>query len=118
VMGKKLIGSAQARRKEGVLQHGSLPLYGDLGRITQALVFPDEALRTQAVTRLHARALTTEEALGEPLSWEKAAEAFAAAFEQALNLELEPSELSEAELQAAERLVREKYAHEDWTRRV
>ena len=26
VNGKKLIGSAQARKKEGVLQHGSLPL--------------------------------------------------------------------------------------------
>ncbi len=28
VNGKKLIGSAQARRKNGVLQHGSLPLSG------------------------------------------------------------------------------------------
>ena len=43
VDGKKLIGSAQARRKEGVLQHGSLPLTGDLTRICQALVFPDES---------------------------------------------------------------------------
>src|SRR3990170_3822558 len=32
--GKKMIGSAQVRRKEGVLQHGSLPLTGDLARIT------------------------------------------------------------------------------------
>ena len=39
VDGKKLIGSAQARKKEGVLQHGSLPLTGDLTRICQALVF-------------------------------------------------------------------------------
>ena len=39
VNGKKLIGSAQARKKEGVLQHGSLPLTGDLTRICQALVF-------------------------------------------------------------------------------
>jgi lipoate-protein ligase A len=36
VNGKKLIGSAQARKKEGVLQHGSLPLTGDLTRICQA----------------------------------------------------------------------------------
>jgi lipoate-protein ligase A len=39
VEGKKLIGSAQARRKDGVLQHGSLPLTGDLTRICQALAF-------------------------------------------------------------------------------
>ncbi len=43
VAGKKLIGSAQARRREGVLQHGSLPLYGDLTRIVQVLVFDSEA---------------------------------------------------------------------------
>src|SRR5512135_748694 len=48
VAGKKLIGSAQARRKEGVLQHGSLPLTGDLRRITEALAFPDGASRTEA----------------------------------------------------------------------
>ncbi|MBI4730987.1 MAG: hypothetical protein HY781_02470 [Chloroflexi bacterium] len=36
--GKKLVGSAQARGREGVLQHGSLPLTGDLGRVLQALV--------------------------------------------------------------------------------
>jgi lipoyl(octanoyl) transferase len=41
--GKKLIGSAQARKREGILQHGSLPLHGDLTRIVQALAFEDEA---------------------------------------------------------------------------
>ena len=44
VDGKKLIGSAQARKKEGVLQHGSLPLTGDLTRICDALVFKDKAV--------------------------------------------------------------------------
>jgi lipoyl(octanoyl) transferase len=43
VNGKKLIGSAQARRKDGLLQHGALPLYGDLTRIISALNFPDAA---------------------------------------------------------------------------
>ena len=56
--GKKLIGSAQARRREGVLQHGSLPLTGDLARITTALVFPDEAARRAAGQRLLERAVT------------------------------------------------------------
>ncbi len=52
VNGKKLIGSAQARKKEGVLQHGSLPLTGDLTRICQALAFEDEAAREEASKRL------------------------------------------------------------------
>ena len=64
VHGKKLIGSAQARKKEGVLQHGSLPLTGDLTRICQALVFDDESARAAAAQRLLARATTVESALG------------------------------------------------------
>src|SRR5512140_3076029 len=64
VDGKKLIGSAQARRREGVLQHGSLPLIGDLSRITEALVFPDDASRREAGQRLLSRATTVETPLG------------------------------------------------------
>src|SRR6185503_4595767 len=35
ILGKKLIGSAQARRQGVVLQHGTLPLAGDIARICQ-----------------------------------------------------------------------------------
>ena len=118
VDGKKLIGSAQARRKHGVLQHGSLPLCGDLGRITQALVFPEEAERLQATQRLLERATTAEKILGYPLEWEDAARAFAEAFQETLNLELIPGELSEAELAQAQELVHAKYANPEWTNRL
>jgi lipoyl(octanoyl) transferase len=118
VDGKKLIGSAQARRKEGVLQHGSLPLYGDLTRIVQALAFQDAAAREQAAGRLLERATTAEHILGRPLSWDQAAQAFAQAFAQTLNIQFEPAELSPQELQRAEALLKEKYANLTWTRRV
>jgi lipoate-protein ligase A len=118
VGGKKLVGSAQARRKEGVLQHGSLPLYGDLTRIVQALAFQDAAAREQAAGRLLERATTAEHILGRPLSWDQAAQAFAQAFAQTLNIQFEPAELSPQELQRAEALLKEKYANLTWTRRV
>ena len=118
VNGKKLIGSAQARRKEGVLQHGSLPLTGDLTRICQALVFEDESARENAAQRLLARATTVESALGRAVTWEEAAEAFIHAFETQLGICFERGELSEAESKRAEELVREKYDHPSWTERV
>jgi lipoate-protein ligase A len=118
VGGKKLVGSAQARRKDGVLQHGSLPLYGDLSRIVQALSFPDAAARSQAAERLLARAAAAEQILGRPLAWEQAAQAFAAAFAQELNLELIPSNLTPHERQRAESLLAEKYANPAWTARI
>ena len=117
VQGKKLVGSAQARRKEGILQHGTLPLHGDLGRITQVLQFPDEDARQQAAERLLARAVTAEDILGTPLPWEAAAQAFLAAFQEVLNLELVQDALTEDEKSRTAELVREKYAHPSWTER-
>ena len=76
VAGKKLIGSAQARRREGVLQHGSLPLYGDLTRIVQVLEFASESLRQSAAARLLERALTLETCLNRVVTWQEAAQAF------------------------------------------
>jgi lipoate-protein ligase A len=118
VHGKKLIGSAQARRKEGVLQHGSLPLTGDLARITQALVFADESARQDAAERLLARATTVESILGREVSWDNAAQSFVWAFETTLDLKLEEQPLSENERGRADELVREKYDHASWALRV
>jgi len=118
VEGKKLIGSAQARRKECVLQHGTLPLAGDLGRITQALVFPDESARIAAVEKLLSRATTVESVLGKTIEWKTAAQAFVHGFESELNLVFERGALSAAEKTRAETLMQEKYAHASWTERV
>ena len=117
VDGKKLIGSAQARKKEGVLQHGSLPLTGDLTRICQALVFENESARENASKRLLERATTVESALGREISWEAAAQAFVHAFEAQLGFIFEREELSESESKRTEELVREKYDHPSWTER-
>lgn len=122
--GKKVIGSAQARKAEGVLQHGSLPLCGDLTRILQVLVMPEgnematDQTRHRAAQRLRERAITIEEFLGYPVDWETAAQAFITAFTKVLNLELQPAELTNAEIRRAEELVSTKYAHPDWTFKV
>ncbi|HMB23536.1 MAG: biotin/lipoate A/B protein ligase family protein [Chloroflexota bacterium] len=118
VDGRKLIGSAQARKKEGVLQHGSLPLTGDLRRICQALVFENESKRADAAERLLQRAATVESALGKAVDWETAAQAFIRAFETQLEICFEKGELSESESARAEELVKEKYDHPFWTERV
>lgn len=116
--GKKLIGSAQARKKEGVLQHGSLPLTGDLGRICEALTFETESAREAAKERLLARATTVGSVLGHAVDWDTAAQAFVAAFEAQLEITFERGELSDSESSVAERLVHEKYNHPSWTERV
>jgi lipoate-protein ligase A len=118
VDGKKLIGSAQARKKNGVLQHGSLPLTGDLTRICQALVFENVSARESASKRLLERATTVESALGREVSWDAASQAFIHAFEAQLGINFEHGELSKSESKRTEELVKEKYDHPSWTERV
>lgn len=118
VNGKKLIGSAQARRKEGVIQHGTFPLYGDLTRILYALRFSDEDMRQLAAQKLLQRATSAEMVLGASPQWLTAARAFIEAFEEILNLEFVENDLTESELRLAETFVSGKYAHPVWTERV
>jgi lipoyl(octanoyl) transferase len=117
VDGKKLVGSAQARRKEGVLQHGSLPLYGDLTRIIQVLSFPDEASRTHAAARLLSRATTVETALRRKVAWNEAAAAYITAFKSVLDLDLQPGDLTIGEIKRSEELERVKYRHSSFLER-
>ena len=118
VHGKKLIGSAQARKKEGVLQHGTLPLCGDLTRITQALAFPTDEKRKSVAQRLLTRATNVETVLNRVIGWEEAADTFVWAFENTLDLNLSAAELTSTELARAEELIKEKYAHPSWTERI
>jgi len=118
VSGLKLIGSAQARRNEGVLQHGALPLQGDLTRIVSVLSFANDQERERAKTRLLAHATTVERELGHAPNWVDAATAFQSAFSQVLNLDLEPGMLTNQEMSRANQLIESKYSHPSWTQRI
>jgi lipoate-protein ligase A len=114
VGGKKLVGSAQVRKKRVVLQHGSLPLEGDITRIFQFLKAPSDKRREELRQELRARATSLELALGYSVSFEEVARHLAAGFAQALNLRLIPGQLSQHELALAEKLRREQYAAREW----
>ena len=108
---RKLVGSAQWRRLDGVLQHGSLPLHGDIGRICALLHGAPEPARV----RRHAA--TLQEALGRIASWDEVATAWCASFIDVLHIDFTPGPLSTAELERTDELLRTKYAADVWTRR-
>lgn len=115
--GRKLIGSAQLRRVAGVLQHGTLPLHGDLGRVCLALSFADEPRRAAAADRLRRRAATVQDLLGAAIPWDQAAAAMVEGFREALGLDFEAGEPAEYETARAAELERLRYGHAEWTRR-
>lgn len=111
--GKKLVGSAQVRRKNVVLQHGALPLTGDVTRLVGYLRLPDDE-RAALGGELQRRAITLKEALGRTISAREAAYALAQGFAQALNLRLKPGKLTPREQTLTRQLRAEKYANDEW----
>lgn len=116
VNGRKLIGSAQVRKKGVVLQHGTLPLTGDITRIGRALN-QSEAEREEMAAQLRQHAITLADCLPAPVDYPTAVAFMQEGFRQALSLELQPGRLSPKEEARAAELRAEKYAHPSWTER-
>ena len=119
VGGRKLMGSAQSRRARYVLQHGSLPLVGDIARLIDVLVLADEE-RTQLRAQLADRACTLASALGvaddDPaLDFAKVAAALVKGFQTTLTLDFKQGTLTPAEAKNAASFIREQYANPAWT---
>lgn len=109
--GRKLVGSAQMRAQGAVLQHGTIPLGGDIARI--CLILTDHS----GPAYVYSRATTIEEELGRPVTWDEVADALALGFAEALNLRLEPGELTDVERTWAEEL-RARHIAREWIGRV
>ncbi len=115
---KKLIGSAQVRKFGAVLQHGTLPLTGDITRILDALVFDSDEKRERIRDRVRGRAATLEDVLGRVITWDQAVEAMMHSFETTFNLTLQHVEaLTPQEQARAQTLRAEQYAAEAWNAR-
>ena len=112
VGGRKLFGSSQMRIRGGILQHGSLPLGGDIADIGHYLAVPTDPARIRSL------ALSLEDALGQRVTWDAAADAVREGFCEALNLDLVPAPLTAEERSEVERLLVEKYSRAQWTERV
>lgn len=108
--GRKLIGSAQARPNGRVLQHGSLPLMGDIARVTRYLTFRDAAERDALASHLRERAATLGEVADRAIPFTEAAAAMRQGFAQALNVTLTLAAPTADELRRAEALMAEKQA--------
>ncbi len=105
VDGKKLMGSAQARPLRKLLQHGSLPLTGDVGRAADYLVFAHEQEREHLRDHLRAHAATASQCAGREITFEEAAAALTHGFAEALPIELLPGSLSDDEIHFAQEIL-------------
>jgi lipoate-protein ligase A len=116
--GKKLVGSAQARRGGAILQHGSILLDVDWEAWASVFSYASEAGRQRALQKLPMRMTSLKQELGRDISLVEVASALKMAFERALGVSLEVGGLTEEERAVAERLAGEKYSSQAWTARA
>jgi lipoate-protein ligase A len=116
--GRKLVGSAQLRRRGGVLQHGTLPLTGDLTRICDALYFADDEARHIAKQKVMQRAITLQDALGYSVSWDDATHAIVQGFITTFDAEFIIANLTPDEYQHAQQIAQTVYADADWMKKA
>lgn len=113
VGGRKLVGSAQARRHGVLLQHGTLLQHADLQRLSRVLRLPPALSEAQLAQRL----VALDETLAEPPSFEAVVAALIGGLEQTWPVQLTPGALTHHEQQRAAELVRDVYANPAWTAR-
>ena len=104
--GRKLVGSAQARRRGAFLQHGSMPLRSDPSRLAMATGVPIDG----------SRFFDLEGARGGPIEASALDRACVHGFEETFDVRLLPGTLTESEALRAAELRCWKYDSIAWTR--
>ncbi len=112
--GRKVIGSAQARRGNALLQQGTILLTVDVERLFTALKPPLSLSREAAIAQVESRLTSLSAALGRNISYAEAEAAFIQGFSEHFNLNFIQSLPTIAETERANNLVSEKYANPAW----
>ncbi len=115
--GRKLVGSAQWRRGNGVLQHGSVPLSGEVAAVVDYLAL-SEADRERARGLLQRRACTVENVLGRRVAFGQVADAIAQGLAETLDIRWEPAPPLPSELARADQLMSTRYGTDAWNLRL
>lgn len=114
IHGKKLSGSAQSNRRGILLQHGTFMMDINHGKMFTYLKVP-WAKTLNDVLAVSKRKLTSaRNELDSNLSTEEVYKALVKGFEKALNVKFAETEITDDEQQLAKRLIRERYATEEW----
>ena len=101
--------------KQAFCSTGTLPLHGDIARICDALKYTDEHERETAKVNVRERATTLEAVAGYRITWEDAAAAIIEGFAETFDTAFIESQLTDDERTCVDVLVKEQYAHPDWT---
>lgn len=114
VEGRKVAGSAQTRQKGVILQHGSILLDLDEDKLFSLFKYANERLKERMQKAFKNKAVAINDISKRKISINEAKEAFKLGFQEGLDIELLPYNLSNEQLQYVEQLARDKYESDEW----
>ncbi len=104
---KKISGNAQTRKKEVILQHGTILLKVDVEKMFEILKVPNEKMKGKLIEDVKQRVTSISWVLGREVMFEEAAKIFTQGFMDAFGqTSFTPSELTHEELDRARALYR------------
>lgn len=112
--GRKLCGSAQYRKSNALLQHGSLPIRVNAHLFFSLLKFPSNGVRERAQEQFEQRAISLSEVLGNTIGLEELRRALFNGFQGSLGIKLCEDTLTDKEFDCAQSLAIEKYKSSEW----
>lgn len=119
VAGRKLVGSAQTRQRNVLLQHGSVLLELDIDKLQQVMQVPNEQVKARMIASLEHKATAVNQELlrleKPPVQPAELEAVLMEGFRRGLGITLEPGGLTNKEKQTAEQLAAEKYSEPKWT---
>lgn len=114
VEGRKVAGSAQTRQKGVILQHGSILLDLDEDKLFSLFKYPNERVKERIKKAFSSKAVAINAISPRGITLEEAKMAFHKGFEEGLNIELKPYELTEEELVYVRKIAKERYESDEW----
>lgn len=113
VEGKKIAGSAQTRQKGVILQHGSILQDVDINDLFDMFIFKNDRLKDKMKAAFVEKAIAINDLSDDYITLEQMEDAFKKGFQQGLNIDFKPLELTEAQLEEVKQLE-EKYRSHDF----
>lgn len=113
--GRKVCGSAQYRKGNVLLQHGSLPISVDAQSFFSMLQFSSNEARYRAQDKFGKKAVSLNEIAGNTIGREELKQAIYDGFTTALGIEFYEDTLSPEERETAQSLAINKYKSAEWT---
>lgn len=112
VKGKKIVGSAQVRKREIVLQHGSLLIELEKDKLFSVFNFPSAKIREKLKTGFKATSL--EEILKKKINFTELSEILPRGFEEEFGARLVEGKLTKQEEKISKDLLENKYSTCEW----